>query len=201
MKRWTPGEAIVRREVLHGSAWSALPMYVVADSSDLLALYLPTDTELGFAPGIWPTGNGRHPWDQGSDTRWQGHGVLHLHRPNDAYAVWVFWHGPNRRFNGWYLNLQAPYERTALGIDTLDHELDIVVDLEGTWRFKDADLLESCVRYSRFSRAEADAILAEGHRLGRMLDDGHQWWDHEWSSWTPAPQWTIPPTLPNGWAL
>ncbi len=175
-------------------------MYVMDDNPDLLALYLPTDTELGFGPGTWPTPNGRHPWDQGSGTRWQGHGVVHLHRPNDAYAVWVLWLGPDRRCHGWYVNLQAPYKRTALGIDTLDHELDIVVDLEGAWQFKDADLLESCVSYGRFTREEADDILAEGHRLGRMLDNGYQWWDNDWSTWTPPPQWTIPPTLPSGWA-
>jgi predicted RNA-binding protein associated with RNAse of E/G family len=64
------------------------------------------------------------------------------------------------------LNPQAPYTRTNIGIDTLDHELDIVVDLDGAWRFKDADLLETCVHHGRFSRAEADAITVEGQRLG-----------------------------------
>jgi len=28
-----------------------------------------------------------------------------LHRPADAYAVWVFWRGPARAFHCWYLNL------------------------------------------------------------------------------------------------
>lgn len=201
MKRWTPGDVIVRREVLRGRAWSGLPMYVVADDPDLLALYLPGGSRLGFASGVWPTANGRHPWDRGPDTRWQGHGVLHLHRPDDAYAVWVFWHGPDRRFNCWYLNLQGPYKRTELGIDTLDHELDIVVDPDGTWRFKDADLLELCVHHGRFSRTEVDAIVAEGRRLAHMLDAGHQWWDDEWSLWTPKPEWTVPPTLLDGWEV
>lgn len=200
MRRWTPGEVIVRREILHDRVWSGLPMYVVADDPNLLALYLPTGAPLGFVHGDWPTPNSRHPWDQGPDTRWQGHGVLQMHRPDDAYAVWLFWHGPDRRFNGWYLNLQAPYERTEFGIDTLDHELDVLVDLEGGWRFKDADLLESCVQHGRFTQAEADSILAEGQRLGHMLDAGDQWWDNDWSRWTPPPQWKVPPTLLDGWA-
>ncbi|NIA26014.1 MAG: DUF402 domain-containing protein [Gammaproteobacteria bacterium] len=174
-------------------------MYVIADRPDVLALYLSTDAELGFAPRVWPTANGRHPWDQGPETRWQGHGVLHLHRPDDAYAVWVFWHGPERRFDGWYLNLQAPFTRTEIGIDTLDHELDIVTGIDGSWRFKDLELLESYVDTGRFSREEVDAILAEGRRLGRMLDAGDRWWSDEWAGWVPESQWTIPPVLPQGW--
>ncbi|MCP4306580.1 MAG: DUF402 domain-containing protein [bacterium] len=199
-EHWKLGDPVVRREVLHGRVWSGMPMYVVADDSDLLALYTPTDSQIGFAPGNWPTPDGRHPWDSGPDTRWQGHGVLHLHRPYDAYAVWVFWHGQDRRFTGWYLNLQKPYQRTSFGIDTLDHELDIVVGVNGDWRFKDADLLEECVEARRFSRVEADTILAEGHRLGQMLDDGKQWWDRSWSTWTPPPQWDVPLMLPADWA-
>ncbi len=174
-------------------------MYVVADDSELLALFLPANSQMGFVGRDWPTESGRHPWDRGRDTRWQGHGVLHLHRPGDAHAVWVFWHGPDREFRGWYLNLQAPYERTEIGIDTLDHELDIVVDPSGAWRFKDADLLESSVDEGRFSRSEADEILVEGVRLGRALDSGVRWWDESWATWVPSPHLTVPLTLPDGW--
>ncbi len=174
-------------------------MYVVADDPDCLVLYLPTDAPLGFAPGPWPTPSGSHPWDQGPGTRWQGHGVLHLQRPDDAYSVWAFWHGPERRFDGWYLNLQAPFVRTEIGIDTLDRELDIVTGIDGSWRFKDLDLLESCVAHGRFTRGEADAILAEGRRLARMLDVGDRWWGDEWARWMPEPEWMNPPALPQGW--
>ena len=44
---------------------------------------------------------------------------------------WVFWHGPERAFHGWYLNLQEPFRRTPQGYDTQDLELDIWVPAEG----------------------------------------------------------------------
>ena len=50
-----------------------------------------------------------------------------LQRPGDAYAIWHFWHGPEREFRGWYVNLQEPFRRTAQGYDTQDLELDIWV--------------------------------------------------------------------------
>lgn len=198
--QWKPGELIARREIWHGRVWSGLPMYVVVDRPDLLALYLPSDSTLGFGAGSWPMPNGKHPWDRGPDSRWQGQGVLHLHRPGDAYAVWVFWHGSERRFQGWYLNLQAPFVRTEVGIDTLDHELDIIIDAEGSWRFKDAELMASCIEHGRFSPEEVGRIQAEGDRLGKMLDDGQQWWDSSWSTWAPPPALSGPASLPAGWS-
>lgn len=111
----------------------------------------------------------------------------------------MFWHGHKRRFEGWYVNLQAPFVRTLVGIDTLDHELDIVVEIDGKWLFKDRDELETSVTYGRFTRTEADSILAVGRRLGRMLDAGQQWWGKAWQSWTPESDWTIPRPLPEGW--
>lgn len=153
-------------------------MYVLAYEPDCLVFYLPKDAPIGFAPGPWPKPTWLHPWDRGSETRW---------------------HGPERRFEGWYLNLQDPLVRTEIGIDTSDHELDIVTGIDGSWRFEDLELLESCVVYGRFSRAEADTILVEGRRLGRILDAGDRWWGDEWAPWAPEPEWTIPPTLPRGW--
>lgn len=189
----------MRREVWRDRVWSVLPMYVVADRDDLLALYLPGGSPMGFAQGEWPTPNGRHAWDDGPDTRWQGHGVLHLQRPGEPYAVWVFWHGPERRFEGWYLNLQAPFERTMIGIDTLDHELDIVVGLDGTWRFKDVAETEECVALGRFTRVEVDGITATGHGLAAMLDAGDRWWTDDWAEWSPPATMGRPPTLAPGW--
>jgi hypothetical protein len=54
---------------------------------------------------------------------WHGHGVLMQQRPDEAHAIWIFWDGPEREFRGWYVNLQEPLRRTAVGYDTQDLEL------------------------------------------------------------------------------
>jgi Protein of unknown function (DUF402) len=196
--RWRPGQAIVRREILHGRPWLATMVFVVSDEPDLLVSYLPEGSPFGFPEGDWPTPDGLHPWH--GRAAWQGHGVLMLQRPADRYAVWHFWEEPGRWFAGWYLNLQEPFRRTAVGYDTQDLELDIWIPAGngGAWSFKDDDALEERVREGRFTTDEVGDIRAEGARIGALLDGGCRWWDEAWSRWQPPPDWTAP-SLPEGW--
>lgn len=192
--RWRPGEAIVRREVWRGKPWLVSPVRVVRDDPELLGLYLAEGTPFTFPAGDWP--GGRHPWH--GRASWSGHGVLQLHRPGEAHAVWVFWEGSARRFAGWYVNLQEPFRRTSLGVDTFDHELDIWVPDGGSWRWKDEDLLAASVRTGRFTADEVAGIRAEGERVAAELDAGRRWWSDEWRTWEPDPAWAVP-QLPEGW--
>jgi hypothetical protein len=190
---------ILWREVWRDRPWLVMPVRVVVDREDLLALYVAEGTLLGFPPGSWPW-EGRHPWDDGDDnTRWQGHGLLTLHRPGAAHAVWIFWRGPKREFVGWYVNLAEPIRRTANGIDTLDHQLDICIWPDGTWTLKDEDQFEREVEDGRWSAEEATAIRAEGARVIAAVEAGERWWDKSWASWEPDPGWRAL-ELPQGWA-
>lgn len=186
---WQPGEAIVRREVWRAHPWMASSVIVVADDPDLLATYLPEGSEFTFASHDHPLGP--HPWE-GRDA-WAGHGVLMLQRPGERYGVWHFWDGPSRAFACWYLNLQDPFLRHPGGFDTQDLELDVVVEPDGSWTFKDVELMEERVASGRFTRAEADAILALGDEIAAMLDAGTTWWDPAWTEWHPDPSWATPP--------
>jgi hypothetical protein len=191
--RRQPGDFVVRREVWHDEpkvGWSGI---VVEDTKELLALYMPEASPFGFADDFF---GAPHPWSHRG--RWEGNGVLQLQRPGEMHAVWVFWHGPEREFRGWYVNLQEPFRRTRLGFDTQDLELDILVGLDGSWRFKDDEKLESWIDRGRWSVDEVDAIRREGARLGAEFDAGLRWWDDEWATWTPDPRWR-PPTLPADW--
>jgi hypothetical protein len=191
---WRHGEVIVRRELWRGQPWCGMTVRVVADTDELLATYVPEGTQFGFPHGDWP--GGRHPW-QGRGA-WQGHGLLTLQRPGDAHAIFVFWEGPERRLACWYVNLQEPFRRTRVGFDTYDHELDIVVEPDGSWWLKDAELLDESVRGGRFTDEEAAEIRAEAQRLERELASGRRWWDESWADWEPEPDWT-PAPLPEGW--
>lgn len=181
---------MVRREVWHGHPWSATTVVVVADQPDLLATYLPEGARFVFADGH-PLG--QHSWV--GRHAWQGHGVLMLQRPGESYAVWHFWERPERDFEGWYLNLQEPFRRTTLGLDTQDLELDIWVPASGAWRLKDDDLLDVRVGEGRFTAAEAEEIRAIGDRIGAALDANDRWWG-DWTAWTPDPLWAaaVPPS-------
>ena len=137
-----------------------------------------------------------HPW---SDTdRWRGHGVLQLQRPGEMHAVWVFWEGVDRTFAGWYVNLQEPFRRSRLGIDTQDLELDIVITADGSWKYKDDEQLEEWIERGRWTRTEIAAIRAEGHRIAEQLEGRRRWWQDEWIDWEPNPSWPQP-TLSATW--
>lgn len=176
---WSAGDVVVRREVRNdGWAWMEVPVVVVRDDADLLVTYIPEG-----APFTFPPGPETHPW---SDRRaWQGHGVLMLQRPRDSYAVWVFWHGPERAFHGWYLNLQEPFRRTRGGYDTQDLELDIWIPAGGTWQLKDDELLDVRVQEGRFTQDQARATRRQAARITAELDAGRRWWDERWSRWRP----------------
>lgn len=186
----------MRREVWRGRPWAAIPVLVVRDEPALLATYIAEGAPLGFAEGTFP--GGAHPWS--GKAAWRGHGTLTLQRPGEAHAVFVFWRGPERTFAGWYVNFQAPLGRTPIGVDTLDHELDIWIPEGGErWVWKDRDRLERSVGDGRFAPVEAAAIRNEGARVAAELDAGRRWWDEAWADWTPEPAWPVP-GLREDWA-
>jgi hypothetical protein len=188
---WQPGEVVLRREILNdGRSWAEVPVIVVRDEDELLASYIASEAPFRFPEGEWPTASGVHPW--AGKERWHGHGVLMLQRPGDAYAVWVFWRGEQRTFQGWYINLQEPFRRTAFGYDTQDHELDIWLPADGRLEWKDDALLDERVREGRFTREQAAEIRAEGRRIAAELEAGRRWWDDAWSAWEPDPTWRTP---------
>jgi hypothetical protein len=191
---WGPGDWIVRREIWRGRPWLGTLVHVVEDRPDLLVTYLPTGAPFAFPDGEWP--GGRHPWHGRGG--WEGHGVLMLHRPGDVHAIWLFWSEPGRTFAGWYVNLQRPFVRTAVGYDTQDLELDIWIPDGEAWQWKDRDELDTRVAEGRFTREEVAEILVEGDRIAAELDAGRRWWDERWRDFEPDPGWAAP-GLPAGW--
>lgn len=209
--RWTFGDLILRREVLGlaprgpfvqpaadrlAKPWMAVPVFVVEDSDEALVTYIAPGAEFGFPPGVWPTPDGRHPWS--GRRGWSGHGALMVQKPGEHHAVWHFWTGPERTFAYWYVNLQTAFVRTAVGYDTQDLELDIVVQPDGRWTLKDLELLDQRVAEGRFSPQLARWVVSLGEQLTAELDAGRHWWDHRWADWSPNENWDSP-LLPPGW--
>lgn len=210
VERWSPGDVVVRREVLGlapvawpapqpewlAQPWFAVPVRVVEDTDDALVTYIAPGAEFGFFDRTWPTPDGRHPW--AGRRSWEGHGVLMVQPPGEHHAIWHFWEGPERAFRCWYLNLQTAFERTEIGYDTQDLELDIVVPADGSWVFKDRELLADRVAEGRFTGELVEWILEVGDDLVARLQRGSHWWDDSWAEWTPHADWEHT-ALPSGW--
>jgi hypothetical protein len=174
--------------------YAAIPVVVVCDEPELLAVYTPEGAPFAFNDSEWPYTP--HPWRRYG--AWQGHGVLMLQRPAEASAILVFWEGEPRRFARWYLNLQAPFRRTAIGFDSLDHVLDLWSTDGRTWHVKDEEVFEQRVAEGYFTADEAAAIRAEAERFLVDVRRNGPWWDEAWADWRPDPLWPVP-RLPAGW--
>lgn len=198
--RWLPGDVVVRRQVWQGRPWFANPMYVVEDTGDVLVLYLPEGSPFGFGAGAdWPTRNGLHPYD--GRTAWVGEGALGLHRRGDPYAVWHYWLRPDRSFVCWYVNIEVPFERTSIGIDSLDLELDLLVFPNAKVVVKDEEHVDESARLGRYTMDDAAAIHRVGRDLRARFSAGDRWWDDRWTTWAPSEDLLVPPVLLAGWEL
>jgi hypothetical protein len=124
---------------------------------------------------------------------WRGSHALRLLGSGAAHGIYLFWAEEDWAFQGWYVDLQAPYRRSSVGFDTRDHALDVVVEPDGSWRWKDEDHLELATFLGAFTAQEAAQIRAEGERVV-----GEWPFPTGWEGWRADPTWSIP-SLPEGW--
>jgi hypothetical protein len=192
-----PGDTVILRVVFRGHVRWAFPHVVVEDTPERVVLYVWPGAE-----GRWiardDAGHNLERWGSGSPPDphvWSWNRVLKTMQPGNAYSVDLFWDDSTGEFRWWYVNLQAPFVRSSLGFDTVDHALDIVIPADGRWQWKDEDDLARCVELGLFSPAEAAEIRAEGERviarLPELIPTG-------WEDWRPDPSWPVP-QLPAGW--
>jgi len=198
---WSPGDQIVYREVWRGKVWTARPVTVVQDAPDLVVLYLCSGTRWKIPGGsrsqfghLLRTGD----W-QLIDITYMWGDTLFLIRPGEAHAVHVMWRHETREFSGWYINLQEPLRRTAIGFDHMDQELDIVVkpDLSG-WVWKDEEEFQKDVETGLISPGQAHEIRAEAERVLERVRAKASPFGDGWEAWHPPAGWPIP-SLPEGW--
>jgi hypothetical protein len=181
---WEKGDVVAWREAWRGIEYIAVPVRVVEDDEAQLVVYVAEGTRFSF-PEPWPFG-AAHPWTEAG--AWHGeHGSLMLMRTRDAYAIGHFWQGEERSFKGWYVNMQEPFRREGLSYVTQDQELDIWIEPDGTWRWKDEQELEDWVGRGRFTCEEVTEIRRAGERVVA------EWpFPTGWEEWTPDPAWTVP---------
>jgi hypothetical protein len=83
-------------------------------------------------------------------------------------------------------------------MDTVDHEVDLIVRPGATTELKDLALVPNCVRYGRFAQRFAQTVVSRGQQLCERLRDGI-WWDRGWADWRPPASWVAPELLPSEW--
>jgi hypothetical protein len=203
---WQSGDDIVLRYREAGTLLWTVPVCVVEDSPECIAVYLAVDTPIKCPVRLDGTPIPRAlPFEERfrlpkhiGDGVWHTTSRLMLARPGAAHLVSLFWDGADGSFLGWYADLQAPFARTPLGFDSEDQVLNILIEADLSWRWKDEDEFADAQRIRRFSTTEAAAIRAEADHVIGIIEARAWPFHHGWEDWTPDPSWPIP-ALPPGW--
>jgi hypothetical protein len=199
------GTAVVWRSRPDGDVGYVIGCRVLLDEPDVLAVVQPTGAPVmrrnarrggpngrSFIPGTWDGSRRASRWDRPPTVR--------LHPVGRPYSVMRSWIVEAQRFEGWYVNLEQPWRRTAVGFDSRDDVLDVVVsdDLR-THHLKDADELAFTVQVGMFTPAEARSIHVAADTA--VADLAGRRWPFEETAWSqPLPPALLEPTtLPIGW--
>jgi hypothetical protein len=126
--------------------------------------------------------------------RWSGCDVLILMPAQADYSVWWFFVAGS--FTGWYVNLEARgplwTEGGVRGVDVVDHELDIVVDPQRAWAWKDEDDLRAVTGLPGYwDDAAASRIRATGLGVIAAIDNAAFPFDRTYTTFRPPADWVV----------
>ncbi len=122
--------------------------------------------------------------------------VLTLTPPDSRLSFWLFW-GGDWEVKCWYVNIQHPVRRTSRGIVVQDMTLDLRIEPDGSWAWKDEDEFALLHERGFYSDEEAAWVRAEGERIIDLIESGGAPLRDGWERWRPPSDWAAP-AIPPG---
>ncbi|WP_198397370.1 DUF402 domain-containing protein [Brevibacterium antiquum] len=202
--RWQPGSQILWTYVNPDfpGLLDQRPVTVVADDDRHLAVWLAPGSRMlhqviaDGSPIRSLEGSDRFMAPRAQAIRdWAGAGILAVFQPEIMYSVWLFETESGLR-DSYYINIEVPYVRTDVGIETSDLVLDVVASADGSYRYKDEDELAFAHEAGLFSGSDVAEIR---QAAANAVDDVTAWrfpFDAGYQTFQPHPDWPIP-SLPH----
>lgn len=174
-----------------GGFAGATRAWIVEDRTDRLIAYFPAGTQYHRAKQLYesPELKGLPLSDEFEDGVWERNDVLRIMYPGVPYSIWPMWPTGTDMLLGWYVNIEMPFERTEIGFDTMDHELDIVIAPDLSWRWKDEDKLAELVAGGVYTEPQAAEFREAGLDAVRRMELNAAPFNEPWPDWRPDPSW------------
>ena len=200
-KRWRSGDVVVLRYM--GLMRAGTPAIVVEDSDERVLVYVP-DGVRRFGSGAAAAGRSERVRAiargetvvTGRYISWRNHNLRVL-LPGRPYSIWLLW-TPAWEFKYYYVNLEAPFARSAVGFDSRDHVLDVCVRADRTWYYKDLDELDTRVEVGLVKAQAAAEVRRDAEQAVALIEGWRPPFDSGLERWRPDPAWEAP-VLPPGW--
>ena len=206
---WDPGTQILQQDLWGKRLVTSRPVTVVKDTPEYLALYthpnapyrsgvikdrysMPVSQRIDIYMEMLNPGN-----SQLEEQTSGGYHVLTLTPPDSWHSVWLFW-AADWKFERWYVNLQAPIRRMSRCILVRDYALDIAVEPDMSWSWKDEDEFEELIRRGFFTESQISSIQTEGDRMVQTIENKGSPFSDRWENWRPDVNWPVP-EVPEDW--
>ena len=174
---WRSGDVIVWRGVFRNRVWHAQPVIVVKDTPEELCVTLLPGTEC-VAPEGYLDGkaSAKRRWSfKDKDWKlenyaWRTNRLLLLLEPNTYYSTMFFWRADSNDFLLYYINFQLPFQRSHCGIDTLDLDLDLIINPDFSFRWKDEDDYQKAIDHEVIMPEWTQAIEIAKNEIFNKLE-------------------------------
>ena len=202
---WNSGDVITWRGIYRNRVWHAQPVIVVKDTLQEIAVTLLPGTEC-VAPEGYLDGKDitKRRWNfKDKDWKlenyaWRDNRLLILLEPDKYYSTMHFWRADTNDFLCYYINFQLPFQRSHDGIDTLDLDLDLVIQPDFSFRWKDEDDYQKAIDNGVITLEWTQEIEIAKKEVLDKLEKRQYPYDGSWLNWMPDPGWS-PPRLPENW--
>jgi hypothetical protein len=209
IQTWKTGDSVTLRGIYNGRVWYLQSAIVVKDTEEEVALAVLPGAECAAPSGYI---NGKHgeqgQWDRWDDYRrdnwqmqeynWRTNRLLVLLQPRKYYSTIYFWQDDTDKFLCYYVNFQLPFQRSQMGFDTLDLELDIIVNPDLSFEWKDLHEYQKGIEGGILLKAWTDKIEEGKKEVFEKRDKRCYPFDGKWLDWRPASNWS-PSKLPADW--